>query len=121
MVAVVAPLRRFGIVLAALVGATMFASPTPTTVAPRDMTHFTMVTAGDLVGVVARGLGVIGDETETLFERLRAMTALAEYRARRAEHERCSERTDGRRECRRHRPIRISKACLENPLARACM
>jgi hypothetical protein len=55
-------------------------------------------------------------------DRMRAMAALAEYRAQRQEHERRAVWCGVRREYPRPlRSIRISKACLDNPLAKDCM
>lgn len=72
-----------------------------------------------LVDDAFRGLS---REIGMLFGRLRAIAALAEYRAARAEHARRAEWCGVRHEYPRPlRPIRISKACLDNPLAKDCM
>jgi hypothetical protein len=64
----------------------------------------------------------VSNVLDVMFDRMRAMAALAEYRRARAEHDRRAEWCGVRREYPRPlRPIRISKACIENPLAMDCM
>lgn len=85
------------------------------------------VTASDVDLVWTRGLAHdalrgLSREIGTLFDRMRAMAALAEYLAARAEHDRTAEWCDVRRGYPRPlRPIHFSKACLDNPLAKDCM
>lgn len=89
-------------------------------VSPPAVAHFARVSTADFTRVVGRAFDVIGNESEALFDRVRALAALAAYRGHRFEHERCTERSDGRYQCPR-RSIRISRACLDNPLGKDCM
>lgn len=73
-------------------------------------------------GLAAGVLHAVSREAAIVFARMRASAALAEYRARRREHEGRAEWCGLRREYPRPlRPIRISKACLDNPLAKDCI
>lgn len=70
------------------------------------------------IGVdVGHALRTIANDVEERFERRRALAVLAD-RTRREPHD----RSDWTRcPARSVRPIRISRACLDNPLAKACM
>ena len=101
--------------LAVLVTTTLMMRQQPQEPMPQAANNDAVWIRGFAVGVLHR----VSREAAVVFDRTCAMAALAEYRARRRDHE--AEWCGVRHEYPPLRPIRISKACLENPLAKDCM
>lgn len=77
---------------------------------------------GSVIDVITPATRMLGSWLASAVDRARARAEFAEYRALRLAQQGCSEQSDGRYECHRRRQlIRISKVCLDNPLAKDCM